>query len=126
MELADARIVTADVAALAGFYSFLLGVDVVPNDYYVEVPAGPATVAFSRRRFTEPDVLGSPSPCTRRDKIILDFLVNDVDHHCRRVDRLGVSWIMPPTTQPWGNRSMMFRDPDGNIVNVFAPPRDDR
>ena len=27
---------------------------------------------------------------------------------------------MPPTTQPWGNRSMMFRDPAGNLVNVFS------
>jgi len=27
---------------------------------------------------------------------------------------------MPPTTQPWGNRSMVFRDPVGNLVNVFS------
>jgi hypothetical protein len=29
---------------------------------------------------------------------------------------------MPPTTQPWGNRSMIFRDPAGNLVNVFSRP----
>jgi len=29
---------------------------------------------------------------------------------------------MPPTTQPWGNRSMVFRDPGGNLVNVFSRP----
>jgi len=23
--------------------------------------------------------------------------------------------------QPWGNRSMLFRDPDGNLINFFAP-----
>jgi uncharacterized glyoxalase superfamily protein PhnB len=28
--------------------------------------------------------------------------------------------VMPPTTQPWGNRSMIFRDPAGNPVNVFS------
>jgi hypothetical protein len=22
---------------------------------------------------------------------------------------------------PWGNRSLLFRDPDGNLVNFFAP-----
>jgi hypothetical protein len=22
---------------------------------------------------------------------------------------------------PWGNRSLLFRDPDGNLVNVFTP-----
>ncbi len=25
-----------------------------------------------------------------------------------------------PTDQPWGNRAMLFRDPDGNIVNFFT------
>jgi hypothetical protein len=25
-----------------------------------------------------------------------------------------------PRTQPWGNRSMIFRDPEGNLVNVFS------
>ena len=22
---------------------------------------------------------------------------------------------------PWGNRSLMFRDPDGNLINFFTP-----
>jgi hypothetical protein len=22
---------------------------------------------------------------------------------------------------PWGNRSTLFRDPDGNLVNLFTP-----
>jgi hypothetical protein len=22
---------------------------------------------------------------------------------------------------PWGNRSMLLRDPDGNRINIFAP-----
>lgn len=29
--------------------------------------------------------------------------------------------IQPPTTMPWGNRSLLFRDPDGNLVNFFTP-----
>jgi hypothetical protein len=29
---------------------------------------------------------------------------------------------MPPTTQPWGNRSMIFRDPAGNLINLFSRP----
>ncbi|MEY9952457.1 hypothetical protein [Leifsonia sp. EB34] len=28
---------------------------------------------------------------------------------------------MEPTTLPWGNRSMLFRDPDGTVVNFFTP-----
>ena len=22
---------------------------------------------------------------------------------------------------PWGNRALLFRDPDGNLVNLFTP-----
>jgi hypothetical protein len=28
---------------------------------------------------------------------------------------------MEPTTLPWGNRSLLLRDPDGNVVNLFTP-----
>lgn len=29
--------------------------------------------------------------------------------------------VTEPTTMPWGNRSLLFRDPDGNLVNFFTP-----
>jgi hypothetical protein len=25
------------------------------------------------------------------------------------------------STVPWGNRAWLFRDPDGNLVNLFTP-----
>ena len=53
MELVQSRIVTDEVARLAGIYARLLGVPVALNDYYVEIAAGPASVGFCRRRFTE-------------------------------------------------------------------------
>jgi predicted enzyme related to lactoylglutathione lyase len=116
MELVQSRIVTDDVARLAGFYARLLGVPAALNDYYVELQAGPASVGFSRRRFTEYRDDGC------RDQVILDFLVDDVDAEYPRIAALGVEWVLPPTTQPWGNRSMIFRDPAGNLVSVFSRP----
>jgi uncharacterized glyoxalase superfamily protein PhnB len=53
--------------------------------------------------------------------VILDFRVDDVDREFMRVDQLGVEWVLPPTTQPWDSRSMVFQDPEGNLVNVFSP-----
>jgi hypothetical protein len=29
-------------------------------------------------------------------------------------------FVTEPTTMPWGNRSLLFRDPDGNLVNFFT------
>jgi predicted enzyme related to lactoylglutathione lyase len=129
MELQQCRIVTDDVAGLAGFYARLLGVPAALNEYYVEIQAGPASVGFSRRRFTEADARAAagveaagPPAADRRDEIILDFAVDDVDAAYPRIAALGVDWVMPPTTQPWGNRSMIFRDPAGNLINVFSRP----
>jgi hypothetical protein len=52
MELVQGRIVTDDVQGLADFYSRLLEVVVPLNEFYVEVPAGPLSVGFSKCRFT--------------------------------------------------------------------------
>jgi predicted enzyme related to lactoylglutathione lyase len=122
MELVQARLVTDNVETLAAFYASLVGAPVALNDYYVEVPAGPASVGFSRRRFTEyqEDPPLRRGRAGRRDEVILDFLTDDVDAHYDRIDALDAGWLMPPTTQPWGNRSMIFRDPGGNLVNVFS------
>jgi predicted enzyme related to lactoylglutathione lyase len=32
--------------------------------------------------------------------------------------------VTKPTTMPWGNRALIFRDPDGNLVNLFTPITD--
>ena len=114
MQLVQARIVTPNVARLARFYADLLGAPTVLNDYYVEVPCGQVTVGFSKDRYTE-----FREPCG--STFVLDFLVEGrVDDHVERIDRLGVEWVLPPTTQPWGARSAVFRDPEGHLVNVFS------
>ncbi|TIV91576.1 MAG: VOC family protein, partial [Mesorhizobium sp.] len=48
--------------------------------------------------------------------------VADVDEEYRRLaGGLGEALVQAPTTMPWGNRSLLFRDPDGNLVNFFTP-----
>ena len=125
MDLVQSRIVTDDVARLAAFYARLVDAEVVLNDYYVEVPTGAMSVGFSRRRFTEyreDQTVCSQCP-QHRAEIILDFQASDVDAEYQRIASLGVAWIALPATQPWGNRSMIFTDPEGNLVNVFSASR---
>jgi predicted enzyme related to lactoylglutathione lyase len=130
MELVQSRIVTDDVERLAAFYARLVGVPVTLNEYYVEVHTGPASVGFSKRRFTEyhrnlpAGAAGAAGGelANRRPEVILDFLVENVDAEYERIRALGVEWVLPPATQPWGNRSMIFCDPEGNLINVFSRP----
>ena len=123
MQLIQARFVTEDVAALAAYYAALLGTSGPLNGYYVELPAGPAAIGFSRCRFTEDRGPGSGcagSSSVRGGEVIVDLAAEDVDAEYRRVDALGADWVFRPTTQPWGARSMMFRDPEGHLVNVVS------
>jgi predicted enzyme related to lactoylglutathione lyase len=124
VELVQARLVTEDVAGLAAFYAGLVGARVPLNEYYVEISAGPASVGFSKRKFTEycPDRVTRPVPARPPDEVILDFMVGDADAEYRRIEPLGVDWVLRPATQPWGSRSMVFKDPEGNLVNVFSRP----
>jgi uncharacterized glyoxalase superfamily protein PhnB len=122
VELVQSRFVTDDVAQLATFYGRLVGTDVALNDYYVEVPTGGLSIAFSKLRFTEsrPLCVATPERAPCSGESILDFRTEDVDRAYPRVDRLGVEWVLPPTTQPWGDRAMTFRDPQGHLVNVLS------
>lgn len=56
--------------------------------------------------------------------VIIEFRVDDVDAEYARLASVVSEWVQEPTTMPWGNRSILFRDPDGNLVNLFAPATD--
>jgi predicted enzyme related to lactoylglutathione lyase len=122
VDLVQSRFVTDDVARLATFYARLTGRDAVVNDYYVEVPTSGLSVAFSKCRFTEigATCVAVPELAPRAGESILDFRTQDLDQAYARIDRIGVDWVVPPTTQPWGDRAMTFRDPEGHLVNVLS------
>jgi hypothetical protein len=127
LELVQSRIVTDDVSGLARFYAALLCTDVVVNDYYVEIPTTGQRVALNRRRFSEQceDTCGPPAD-VGVGAVILDFAANDLDEQHARLCALKVDWLMSPTLQPWGRRSMLLRDPEGHLVNVFERKDNDR
>ncbi len=56
-----------------------------------------------------------------RPSVIIEWQVDDVDVEFARLDEVVEDWVQTPTTMPWGNRSALLRDPDGNLVNLFAP-----
>jgi len=107
LQLVQSRIVTDDVAGMARYYAALIGAHVVVNDYYVEVPTAAQRVALVRMRFSDVEA-GSCSPPAGVG-----------------VGALGADWLMGPTLQPWGRRSMMLRDPEGHLINVFEHKEDE-
>jgi predicted enzyme related to lactoylglutathione lyase len=123
VSLAQVRFVSTAIEPIAAFYGALLGVSVPLNEHYLEVPAGPASVGFSKAGFTEdrgPHTACPPGLAAREGEIILDFTTEDVDAEYARIEALGVSWVTRPRTQPWSRRSMLFRDPYGHLINVSS------
>lgn len=52
---------------------------------------------------------------------IIEWIVVDVDAEFERLQPIVRQWEQTPTQMPWGNKSILFRDPDGNLVNLFTP-----
>jgi catechol 2,3-dioxygenase-like lactoylglutathione lyase family enzyme len=126
MRLSYTRIVTDDVPALTVFYETLLGSTAEsPADGgadYVQIDtAGWASLALCSHRVVERHSPGATEPGINYC-VILDLEVDDVDEEHRRLRSLGAEWILLPTDQPWGNRAAILKDPDGNLINLFARP----
>lgn len=120
MRLAYTRLVTDDVSALARFYEALTGVSPNAMDDYVEFHVEGAWLAICTRRAAEFMHGGTWSSASNRSAII-EFEVEDPDAEYQRLQSLVTDWVQPPKSMPWGSRSTIFRDPDGNAVNLFAP-----
>ena len=123
MNLYDVRIVTADVDRLVRFYEQVTGIAVARLDPdYAELRTAGGVVAISAQRKVDARSPGAATPAANRSAI-LDFRVADVDRERARLDGVVGEIVLEPSNQPWGNRALMFRDPDGNLINFFHPIR---
>ena len=124
MNFASLRIITDNVPGLTQFYHRVLGIK--PNAYtedYVELETPSCTLAIGSSRSMVLYGAGAARPASNQTAI-LEFRVEDVDKEFERLAGVVKEFELKPTTQPWGNRSMLFRDPDGNLINFFAPMRE--
>jgi len=124
MNLKQTRLVTESVDRLTRFYEYVTGASAtVLGSGYVEFQRSPcAGLAIADATTVRSYGAGVAEPAANRSTI-LDFEVDDVDAEYKRLKKHVSDWVQPPTQQPWGNRAMLFRDPDGNLVNMFATPR---
>ncbi|MFI1093326.1 VOC family protein [Streptomyces sp. NPDC020917] len=121
MDLVSIRIITADVARLVGFYEKATGVRAAwGNQDFAELRTAGATLAVAGTRTVPLFAPGAAQPAANRS-VVIEFLVDDVDRVHENLSGLVTDVVAGPATMPWGNRSLLFRDPDGNLVNVFTP-----
>ncbi|MDQ0137867.1 putative enzyme related to lactoylglutathione lyase [Neorhizobium galegae] len=120
MKFAYTRLITENVPSLASFYEKLLGTVPKGNDDYVELRPDGAILAIASRKAVS-YMQGADWPAGGNSTAILEFEVDDVDSERARIDSFVTDWLQQPKDMPWGNRSMLFRDPYGNPINFFKP-----
>lgn len=122
MNLASLRIITRDVDRLVRFYETVGNVSADrPAPVFAEFRTATGTLAVADH--TTVAMLGENAPESASNRsVIIEFLVTDVDAEFDRIHHVLDDVVLVPTTMPWGNRSAMFRDPDGNLVNIFSRP----
>ncbi|MEU4150820.1 VOC family protein [Streptomyces sp. NPDC026659] len=121
MHFVSTRVITDDVPRLVRFYERATGVSATwANEDFAEVRTPSATLAIGSTRTVPLFAPGSARPADNHS-VILEFRVDDVDNVYENLSGFVEDFVNEPTTMPWGNRSLLFRDPDGNLVNFFTP-----
>ena len=121
MDFVSIRIITDDVARLTGFYERVTGVEATwSTEDFAELITASAILAIASTRTVPLFAPGAARPASNAT-VIIDFLVDDVDVLYLNLAGSVENVVTEPTTMPWGNRSLLFRDPDGNLVNFFTP-----
>ncbi|WP_406209940.1 VOC family protein [Kitasatospora sp. NBC_01560] len=121
MDLVSIRIITGDITRLVGFYERATGVRATwPTEDFAELRTTGGTLAIGSTRTVALFAPGAARPADN-NTVIIEFLVDDVDGVHRGLAGFVADFVTEPTTMPWGNRSLLVRDPDGNLVNFFTP-----
>jgi predicted enzyme related to lactoylglutathione lyase len=119
---ASIRIIATDVPGLVAFYEQVAGHEAdwaTPQFAELRTSAGRVAIAGTVTLAAFGGAIAQPAA---NQTVIIEFLVDDVDsEYLRLKETVELDLVQEPTTMPWGNRSLLFRDPEGNLVNLFTP-----
>jgi len=109
-----------DMPAMRRFYEdilrFPLSRELSPS--WIEYRVGGNTLALARPSRTSADV---PTPSgTAALQLAFKVSAAEVDQCADELVRHCVDLLSPPTDQAFGHRTLFFRDPDGNLLEIFA------
>jgi lactoylglutathione lyase len=109
-----------DMAAMRRFYGTVLGFPVLHElgPRWIAYRVGSTTLALTERGL----LFNDPAPSSGALSLQLAFRVAPklVDACAEELAAAGVPIVFPPTDQPFGHRTLFFRDPDGNVLEIYA------
>ena len=109
-----------DMTAMRRFYEDILGFPLVRelSPGWIEYRVGSNTLALARPSLTAQDVPTPPG--TASLQLAFKVPVAEVDRCAEHLVRESVGLVSPPTDRDFGHRTLFFRDPDGNLLEIFA------
>ena len=103
---------------MIGFYHDTLGLPLLARDDafdYARVDGGSVHISLGA---------GEPNPELGIHVGVhtgICFEVPDLDDAYEALKAKGVTFTMPPKRQGWGGYMAMFKDPDGNVLQLMPP-----
>ncbi len=122
-------VVVSDQRRAIDWYREVLGLTVLahdPDQQYVELGLGPGTTAISliapRPDWGEPHYSETKARLGIRTGIV--FRTDSVSALELRLRHAGARILRAVEQQPWGERTLLFADPDGNELLAFDRPEE--
>lgn len=116
-----------DVSRAKAFYCDILGFKIkYEAEGFVDletetVPLGLMEIGVAANLFGSSHI--SPNQA-EQCRLELSANVGNVDEVYQNLKARGVEFIQPPTDRPWGQRTADFKDPDGNLWEVYHWTKD--
>ena len=113
-----------DLTAMVSFYKDVMGFDIEwdGNPPYAEFQSEGVRFAMYERKML-PKLLGQtpdyPKGLNGTFELAIDLpFFEDVDKEFARVTEAGATPVYEPRDEPWGMRSSMVADPEGNLIEI--------
>ncbi|AVH64746.1 extradiol dioxygenase [Nostoc sp. 'Peltigera membranacea cyanobiont' 213] len=125
LQLTHLRLLVSNYKDSFLFYRDLLKFDVDWGDEdsgYAEFNTGYLKLGLFKKELMAEVVprIEQPSYIVSRDKTVLIFAVDNVDEVYEQVKNHNAIVVTEPQDRPdWGIRTAHFRDPDGNLIEIY-------
>lgn len=122
MNLVSTRIITSDVQQLVQFYEQITGLTAIHyTEDFAKLVTPTAALAIGSTRTLQFFGGDTVAQAAQNRSVIVEFQFDNVDDVYEKIELFIEPYLVhQPKTMPWGNRSLLFRDPDGNLVNFFT------
>jgi lactoylglutathione lyase len=110
-----------DMAPMKKFYTEVLHFPVYRELFdggWVEFNVGSTLLALSRRNGLFPDA--PPAPGNACIQFAFRVAPSEVGKCAEALTAQGIELVHPVTDQPFGHRTLFFRDPESNIIEIYA------